>query len=74
MARGLAKVQSKEKAAKKAAKAKGQGKHDHKAARANQLKTQCIVCKTPISDVKAYKQHFEAKHPKAALPPELQSL
>eukprot|EP00056_Hartaetosiga_gracilis_P014223 m.240041 g.240041 ORF g.240041 m.240041 type:complete len:73 (+) comp14399_c0_seq1:179-397(+) len=71
MARGLAKVQAKEKAAKKASKAKGQGKHDHKAARDKQLKMQCTVCKAPMSDKSVYKQHFEAKHSKLPLPDEL---
>jgi hypothetical protein len=43
MARGLAKVQSKEKAMKKAAKVKP--KHDEKAAREQQLKVICAVCR-----------------------------
>ena len=44
MSRGLAKQQAKEKAAKKNAK-KAVSKHDHKAARAQQLKLVCSVCK-----------------------------
>eukprot|EP01147_Barroeca_monosierra_P002613 gene2613-8103_t len=71
MTRGLAKQQAKEKAAKKQAKMKT-SKHDHKAARENQLKITCTVCKAPMSDKAVYKSHFGAKHPKAPTPPELQ--
>eukprot|EP00049_Salpingoeca_infusionum_P017207 m.352148 g.352148 ORF g.352148 m.352148 type:complete len:75 (+) comp16450_c0_seq1:226-450(+) len=74
MARGLMKVQAKEKNAKKQAKAKGQGKHDHKAARSAQLTLQCVVCRAMMSDAPMYKRHFEAKHPKAPTPPEIQGL
>ncbi|EGD79540.1 hypothetical protein PTSG_12994 [Salpingoeca rosetta] len=72
MSRGLAKQQAKEKAAKKNQKLKGSSKHDHKAARAAQLKLVCSVCRAPMSDKSVYKSHFQAKHPKAPTPPELQ--
>eukprot|EP00051_Salpingoeca_urceolata_P003398 m.57443 g.57443 ORF g.57443 m.57443 type:complete len:71 (+) comp12742_c1_seq2:346-558(+) len=69
MARGMAKVQSKEKRAKKDAQQSKQ--IDGKAARANQLKIVCSVCKAPMSDARVYKVHFEAKHSKFPLPDEL---
>eukprot|EP00043_Microstomoeca_roanoka_P016554 m.169908 g.169908 ORF g.169908 m.169908 type:complete len:73 (-) comp16482_c0_seq1:3089-3307(-) len=71
MTRGLAKQQAKDKAAKKNAKLAGGAKHDHKAARENQLKIVCSVCKAPMSDKAVYKSHFEAKHSKLPLPDEL---
>jgi hypothetical protein len=31
----------------------------------------CSVCKGNMTGIKVYKEHFEAKHPKAETPPEL---
>eukprot|EP00047_Mylnosiga_fluctuans_P001545 m.220830 g.220830 ORF g.220830 m.220830 type:complete len:73 (-) comp10467_c0_seq1:95-313(-) len=72
MTRGLAKLQAKEKAAKKNARTQGAPQHDEKAAREAQLKITCSVCKLQLSDLHVYKAHFEAKHPKFPTPPELQ--
>lgn len=49
-------------------KAKGS---DQKAAAQKALTHKCAVCMTLMPDPKTYKQHFESKHPKATLPPEL---
>merc|ERR1711944_312186 len=35
------------------------------------LKSKCSICMAQMPDPKTYKQHFENKHPKAALPAEL---
>lgn len=73
MARGQQKIQSQQKNAEKQAKQKkGQGADQKKAAQAA-LVYSCTVCKTQMPDLKTYKQHFENKHPKNELPPELQS-
>lgn len=74
MARGQQKIQSQQKNAEKQAKQKkGQGSDQKKAAQAA-LVYSCSVCKTQMPDPKTYKQHFENKHPKTELPPELQSV
>ena len=60
---------------------------DGKAARAEKLKIVCTICKVrtdapndscphallkqELSDLHVYKIHFEAKHPKLPVPPEL---
>lgn len=71
MARGQQKIQSQQKAAEKAAKLKKQHGHDQKAAAAKALLHVCTICKSQMPDLKTYKQHFENKHPKNALPEEL---
>ncbi|MCP9256984.1 hypothetical protein DINM_000212 [Dirofilaria immitis] len=45
--------------------------NDQKAAAIKALTHKCTVCMALMPDPKTYKQHFESKHPKAALPPEL---
>lgn len=71
MARGQQKIQSQQKNAKKAADQK-KGGHDQKAAAQKALTFVCTICKSQMPDPKTYKQHFENKHPKSELPPELQ--
>ncbi|XP_066155397.1 zinc finger protein 706-like [Euwallacea fornicatus] len=74
MARGQQKVQSQQKAAEKAAKMKKQQGHsanDQKKAAQKALVHACAVCKAQMPDPKTYKQHFENKHPKNDMPPEL---
>ena len=71
MARGQQKIQSQQKAAAKKAAAK-KGSTDHKAAAKKALVYTCPVCRSQMPDPKTYKQHFESKHPKSPLPPELQ--
>ncbi|WKY14163.1 hypothetical protein Q1695_000035 [Nippostrongylus brasiliensis] len=71
MARGHQKIQSQQKAQKKAEAAKkGQG-CDQKSAAQKALHHKCTVCMAQMPDPKTYKQHFESKHPKAPLPAEL---
>eukprot|EP00048_Salpingoeca_helianthica_P016127 m.230592 g.230592 ORF g.230592 m.230592 type:complete len:79 (-) comp18087_c0_seq1:115-351(-) len=73
MARGHQKIQSQQKnAEKKAAAAKGAKSPQEKEKEAMAaLKATCVVCKAQMVDLKGYRTHFEAKHPKAPLPPEL---
>ncbi|KAG8570315.1 hypothetical protein GDO81_011206 [Engystomops pustulosus] len=63
MARGHQKIQSQQKNAKKQAEQKKKQGHDQKAAAKAAL--------TQMPDPKTFKQHFESKHPKVPLPPEL---
>nr|XP_046274653.1 zinc finger protein 706-like [Scatophagus argus] len=71
MARGQQKIQSQQKNAKKAAeKKKAQGADQKTAAKAALVHT-CPVCRTQMPDPKTFKQHFESKHPKSPMPPEL---
>ncbi|AWP21282.1 putative zinc finger protein 706-like isoform 2 [Scophthalmus maximus] len=71
MARGQQKIQSQQKNAKKAAdKKKGQAADQKTAAKAALVHT-CPVCRTQMPDPKTFKQHFESKHPKSPMPPEL---
>jgi len=74
MARGQQKIQSQQKAAKRAQDLKRQQGHDQKTAAQKALTVQCCICKTQMPDPKTYKQHFENKHPKAPLPQELQEV
>ncbi|RWS26874.1 zinc finger protein 706-like protein [Leptotrombidium deliense] len=74
MARGQQKIQSQQKAAKKAADLKRQQGHDQKTAAQKALIYSCSVCKSQMPDPKTYKQHFENKHPKAPLPEELKDV
>ncbi|XP_035287298.1 zinc finger protein 706 [Anguilla rostrata] len=71
MARGHQKIQSQQKNAKKQAEAKKSKGHDQKAAAKAALVFTCAVCRTQMPDPKTFKQHFESKHPKSPLPPEL---
>ncbi|RMX43890.1 hypothetical protein pdam_00011307 [Pocillopora damicornis] len=73
MARGHQKFQSQQKNAQKQEKLKKAQGHDQKSAALKALVFTCTVCKSQMPDPKTYKQHFESKHPKAALPPELAS-
>jgi ribosomal protein L44E len=73
MARGQQKIQSQQKNAEKQAK-QNKGAHDHKKAAKVALVFTCTVCKSQMPDPKTYKQHFESKHPKSALPEELKSV
>ncbi|KAK0146116.1 Zinc finger protein 706 [Merluccius polli] len=85
MARGQQKIQSQQKNAKKASdKKKGQAADQKTAAKAALVHT-CPVCRvsplmlllmlrmqmTQMPDPKTFKQHFESKHPKSPMPPEL---
>ncbi|CAD6187366.1 unnamed protein product [Caenorhabditis auriculariae] len=71
MARGHQKALSQQKnAQKKADMAKKQGA-DQKGAAMASLHHKCTVCMAMIPDPKTYKQHFESKHPKSPMPPEL---
>ncbi|XP_015790282.1 zinc finger protein 706 [Tetranychus urticae] len=74
MARGQQKIQSQQKAAKKAQELKRQQGHDQKTAAQKALVFTCAVCKSQMPDPKTYKQHFENKHPKAPMPAELQDV
>lgn len=75
MARGQQKIQSQQKNAEKQAKLKkAAGGGDSKKAAAKALIFSCTVCKSQMPDPKTYKQHFENKHPKAELPPELKDI
>jgi len=71
MARGQQKVQSQQKNAERKAKMK-KGTSQKKAANAALIYS-CTVCKSQMPDPKTYRQHFESKHPKAELPPELKA-
>jgi len=71
MARGQQKIQSQQKNAEKQAKLK-KAQGTKKAANAA-LVFSCKVCMSQMPDPKTYKQHFESKHPKAPLPPEIAS-
>lgn len=76
MARGQQKIQSQQKALeKKKAMEKGATSFkDQKAAADKALKHVCPLCKSMMPDPKTFKQHFENKHPKAALPEELKAV
>uniref|UniRef100_F6USR9 Zinc finger protein 706 n=1 Tax=Xenopus tropicalis TaxID=8364 RepID=F6USR9_XENTR len=71
MARGHQKIQSQQKNLKKQAEQKKKQGHDQKAAAKAALVFTCSVCRTQMPDPKTFKQHFESKHPKSPLPPEL---
>ncbi|KAK2910645.1 hypothetical protein Q8A73_008360 [Channa argus] len=71
MARGHQKFQSQQKNAKKQAEIKKSKGHDQKAAAKAALVYTCTVCRTQMPDPKTFKQHFESKHPKSPMPPEL---
>uniref|UniRef100_A0AAV2K486 Zinc finger protein 706 n=1 Tax=Knipowitschia caucasica TaxID=637954 RepID=A0AAV2K486_KNICA len=72
MARGHQKLQSQQKNAKKQAEMKKAKGHDQKTAAKAALVFSCSVCKSQMPDPKTFKQHFESKHPKSPLPPELE--
>jgi len=74
MARGHQKIQSQQKNAKKAAEAKKAKGHDQKTAAKAALVFTCLVCRSQMPDPKTFKQHFESKHPKSPLPPELEGV
>ncbi|CAG0923763.1 unnamed protein product [Notodromas monacha] len=77
MARGQQKIQSQQKAAEKAAKLKkqqGHGLSDQAKAAQKALIHTCSVCKSQMPDPKTYRQHFENKHPKNALPDDLKDV
>lgn len=71
MARGQQKIQAQQKAAAKQAKLK-KGGGDMKASAKKALVYTCPVCRSQMPDPKTFRQHFESKHPKQPLPPELQ--
>ncbi|KJE88942.1 hypothetical protein CAOG_000510 [Capsaspora owczarzaki ATCC 30864] len=68
MTRGLQKLQAQAKNNEK--KAAAGKKSDGKAAAAAAIKYNCQFCKAPMSDLQTYREHFDAKHPKLAHPPE----
>jgi len=74
MARGQQKIQSQQKAAKKAQDVKRQQGHDQRTAAMKALIHTCTVCKAQMPDPKTYKQHFMNKHPKVAVPEELKDV
>lgn len=74
MARGHQKLQSQQKNAKKQAEMKKAKGHDQKTAAKAALLFTCAVCKSQMPDPKTFKQHFESKHPKSPLPPELEGV
>ncbi|XP_042362884.1 zinc finger protein 706 isoform X1 [Plectropomus leopardus] len=74
MARGHQKLQSQQKNAKKQAEMKKAKGHDQKTAAKAALLFTCSVCKSQMPDPKTFKQHFESKHPKSPLPPELEGV
>ncbi|XP_037548903.1 zinc finger protein 706-like, partial [Nematolebias whitei] len=74
MARGHQKIQSQQKNAKKQAEMKKAKGHDQKTAAKAALVFTCSVCKSQMPDPKTFKQHFESKHPKSPLPPELEGV
>ena len=74
MARGQQKIQSQQKAAAKQAKLKKSAGSDQKASAKKALVHTCPVCRSQMPDPKTFKQHFESKHPKQPLPPELQEI
>ncbi|XP_038580538.1 zinc finger protein 706 [Micropterus salmoides] len=74
MARGHQKIQSQQKNAKKQAEAKKAKGHDQKTAAKAALVFTCLVCKSQMPDPKTFKQHFQSKHPKSPLPPELEGV
>nr|ACM08482.1 Zinc finger protein 706 [Salmo salar] len=71
MVRGQQKIQSQQKNAKAAAAKKKGAAADQKTAAKAALVHTCPVCRTQMSDPKTFKQHFESKHPKSPMPPEL---
>ncbi|XP_003965891.2 zinc finger protein 706 isoform X2 [Takifugu rubripes] len=71
MTRGHQKLQAQQKNAKKQADIKKGKGHDQKAAAKAALVYTCTVCRTQMPDPKTFKQHFESKHPKSPMPPEL---
>uniref|UniRef100_A0A3Q1GN30 Zinc finger protein 706 n=14 Tax=Euacanthomorphacea TaxID=123369 RepID=A0A3Q1GN30_9TELE len=74
MARGHQKIQSQQKNAKKQAEMKKAKGHDQKTAAKAALVFTCAVCRSQMPDPKTFKQHFESKHPKSPLPPELEGV
>ncbi|KAF1381676.1 hypothetical protein PFLUV_G00156420 [Perca fluviatilis] len=74
MARGHQKLQSQQKNAKKQAEMKKAKSHDQKTAAKAALVFTCAVCRSQMPDPKTFKQHFESKHPKSPLPPELEGV
>ncbi|KTG45596.1 hypothetical protein cypCar_00015005, partial [Cyprinus carpio] len=74
MARGHQKIQSQQKNAKKQAEIKKSKGHDQKTAAKAALVFTCAVCRSQMPDPKTFKQHFESKHPKSPLPPELEGV
>jgi len=74
MARGHQKAQSQQRNAKKQADLKKSQSHDQKAAAQKALTFVCTVCKAQMPDPKTYKQHYENKHPKSPLPPDLEGV
>uniref|UniRef100_A0A3P8VQE3 Zgc:91910 n=1 Tax=Cynoglossus semilaevis TaxID=244447 RepID=A0A3P8VQE3_CYNSE len=67
MARGQQKIQSQKNAKKTTEKKKSQGDEQKTAAKAALVHR----CPTQMPDPKTFKQHFESKHPKSPMPPEL---
>uniref|UniRef100_A0A4W6DZ83 Zinc finger protein 706 n=1 Tax=Lates calcarifer TaxID=8187 RepID=A0A4W6DZ83_LATCA len=72
MARGHQKIQSQQKNAKKQAEMKKAKGHDQKTA-AKASAGVYLRC-SQMPDPKTFKQHFESKHPKSPLPPELEGV
>ncbi|EPB68321.1 hypothetical protein ANCCEY_12585 [Ancylostoma ceylanicum] len=71
MARGHQKIQSQQKAQKKAEALKKSQGCDQRGAAQKALHHKCTVCMAQMPDPKTYKQHFESRHPKTPLPLEL---
>ncbi len=73
MVRGQQKIQAQAKKAERDAKLKKQEGQDQRKYAQAKLTYVCPVCKSGMPDPKTYKQHFENKHPKSPLPPDLVS-
>uniref|UniRef100_G3NB83 Zinc finger protein 706 n=1 Tax=Gasterosteus aculeatus aculeatus TaxID=481459 RepID=G3NB83_GASAC len=76
MAHGHQKFQSQQKNPKKQADIKKSKGHDQKAAALAALVYTCTLCRgcTQMPKPKTFKQHFESRHPKFSMPPELVSV
>ncbi|PVD32049.1 hypothetical protein C0Q70_07476 [Pomacea canaliculata] len=75
MARGHQKIQSQARAQKKAdSMKKPNNLHEQKKAAQKALVHSCPICRAQMPDPKTFKQHFENKHPKEALPEELKDV
>ncbi|VDM50984.1 unnamed protein product [Toxocara canis] len=71
MTRGPMKMQAKAKNLKKQEAMKKSIGHDQKGACLKSLIYKCTVCMAQMMDKRSYKEHFQSKHPKNPLPPEL---
>ena len=71
MVRGHAKADAQARAAKKAESSKKAGSQRGQAERA--MNTQCPICKQQMPTPKQLKDHYDSRHPRDALPAEIQA-